>query len=130
MITITQNAVWVKCRDCDRWVNITAQDATILYSFLEVPLLNWFFFECNVCSEDKHLFLLSYKDPEHLLAVLQDSSGVAEVAMELPSDMDLALFAASYGHIPQLHVRLYIETAVTQFAKELMTVGSPLELLE
>ncbi len=130
MITITQDAVWVKCRDCDSWIKITAQDATILYSFSEVPLLNWFFFECNICTDDQFLFLLSYKDPEYLLSVLQDSSGVAEVAMELPSDMDLALFAETYGHIPQLHVRLYIETAVTEFAKELMALDSPLEQLE
>lgn len=130
MITITQNAVWVKCKDCNGWIKVTSQDTAVLYSFVEVPIMNWFFYECGVCAEDKYLFLLSYNDPEYLLSVLQDSMGVAEVAQELPSDMDIALFAETYGHTPQLHVRYYIETAVAKFASELMAVSSPLELLE
>ena len=130
MITITQDAVWVKCKDCNGWTKVTTQDIAVLYSFIEVPLLNWVFYECSVCDEDKHLFLLSYKDPVYLLTVLQDSSGVAEVALELPSETDLSLFAATYGHIPQLHVRYYIETKVMEFARKLQSVRSLLELTD
>lgn len=130
MISITPDSVWVHCKDCGKWIKLTAPDATILYSFSETPLLNWIFFECDVCEQDKFLFLLSHEDPAYLLARLQDTAGVAEVALALPSDTDLALFASTYGHEPKLHVRLYIETKVAEFSKELDSFDSPLESLE
>jgi hypothetical protein len=102
MITITQGRVWVRCKACNSWANLAEHELVILYSFENAPLLNWVFYDCCVCDEDIHFFLIGFVDPVRLLAVLRDYPSVAEAAMQDPGDMDICLYVTEFNNRLQL----------------------------